>query len=327
MIHDTAYDTTMGSFMDLKLIVRSIREAIIRDAIYNQQLDLKGMDGIVPMFIMGNYSSEANIPFFTHPLLIEGDKNIRYLVSDIRPFVRNDQSNSDSNKPAIKNMTEFNIAKSRLILNMAWLNSMVQGIRNELSFASTVFASWLSEIIGKKYALDPKDQLVLNIMCHYYYLTLFTNETMDDVSLHKFSVHTIKATRAPVDLVIDTFSKIGDIRNINEFCSKVPEILENIRLKDFNVGILLTVIANSWYGLNSREILAVALEHPPTWCSLVYASLTERTFKNSMIARVSERYGKNGNADNFLKAYSSIVREFTVSSLAREELVILPFED
>lgn len=327
MIFNTAYDTTMGSFMDLKVITKSIREAIIRDAIYNQQLDVKGMDGLVPMFIMGKTSSEATIPFFTHPLLIAADKDIRYLVSDIRPFVRNDQSSGDSNKPAIKNMTEFNIAKSRLILNMAWLNSMMQGIRNELSFAGTVFASWLSEVIGKKYALDPKDQLVLNIMCHYYYLTLFSNEPMDDVMIHKFSVHTIKATRAPVDLVIDTFGRIGDIKNINDFCSKVPEILENIRLNDFNLGMLLTIIANSWFGLNSREILAVALEHPPTWCSLVYGSLTERTFKNSMIARVSERYGKNGNADNFLKAYSSIVREFTASNLAREELVILPFED
>jgi hypothetical protein len=150
---------------------------------------------------------------------------------------------------------------------------------------------------------------------------------MDDVMIHKFSVHTIKATRAPVDLVIDTFGKIGDIKSITDFCNKVPQILENIRLNDFNLGVLLTIIANSWYGLNSREILAVALEHPPTWCSLVYGSLTERTFKNSMIARVAERYGKNGNADNFLKAYSSIVRQFTGSNVAREELVILPFED
>jgi hypothetical protein len=214
MIFDTAYDTTMGSFMDLKTIVKSIREAIIRDAIYNQQLDVKGMDGLVPMFIMGNHSSEATIPFFTHPLLIDGDKDVRYMVSDIRPFIRKDQDITDSNKPTIKNSTEFNIAKSRLILNMAWLNYMMQGIRNELSFAGTVFASWLSEVIGKKYALDPKDQLVLNIMCHYYYLTLFSNEPMDDVMIHKFSVHTIKATRAPVDLVIETQEDRHGIRQI-----------------------------------------------------------------------------------------------------------------
>jgi hypothetical protein len=74
---------------------------------------------------------------------------------------------------------------------------------------------------------------------------------------------------------------------------------------------LITILKSSWFGNNAAELLAVSLEHPPTWVSLVYTSLSERSFKNANLSKIVERYGKN-NADNeFTRSFVSLVDSVT----------------
>jgi hypothetical protein len=99
--------------------------------------------------------------------------------------------------------------------------------------------------------------------------------------------------------------------------------MENVRLAKFNSAILLSVMANSWYGTNAKEIISISLEHPPTWIALVYTALSEKTFKSSAIFKAADRLGKRGVADQFMMAYTSLVKNH---SLAVEDLVIRDFE-
>jgi hypothetical protein len=87
----------------------------------------------------------------------------------------------------------------------------------------------------------------------------------------------------------------------------------------------LTVTRNSWYGTNAKEIISVALEHPPTWAAIVFTALNERTFKNSMIYKIAERFGKRGASDEFIDSYISLVKDNTLS-VASEDFFIRDFE-
>jgi len=55
-------------------------------------------------------------------------------------------------------------------------------------------------------------------------------------------------------------------------------------------------------GANGKELITLSLEHPPTWISLVYAAITQRTFKRNYVTTVVERLSKRGNGDAFVKA-------------------------
>lgn len=312
-IFKDSYQTTVGSVLVTKTIEQAIKEAIIKDNVNIVNLGVDNNQNYKPIFITGSYSSENDIPLFTHPITINFN-HVNYVCTDVRLFV-NKNTPIDQIENNVKNRTEFNFAKSRGILNLVWMNDGVNSIKNGLSFAGTVFSAWLSETISKAYVLDFKDQTVLAIITSLYYQSLFIDGSeLDDDTKQRLAVHTIKATKAPAQLVFSVFDKIKSMSSIEDYCSCVKEILENVRLNNFNLAMLLTIVRNSWYGTNSKEIISVALEHPPTWCAIVYTALSERTFKSSMVYRIAERFGKRGASDEFIDTYVRMVKDYSVST-------------
>lgn len=323
-IFKDSYQTTVGSAFVTKQIEFAIKESIIKDGLDKVNLNVNITGDYKPIFITGSLSNEVDIPMFTHPITIINFQQKNYLCTDLRLFVKKNTP-IDAIESGVKNNTEFNFSKSRSILNLIWLNDGVNRVKNNLPFAGTVFSAWISETIAKTYALDFKDQTTLAIITSYYYQTLFTDESVfDENTIQKMAAHTIKATKAPANYVFSVFDRIKPMSNINDYCECVANLVENVRLEGFNLAMLLTIVKNSWYGTNAKEIISVALEHPPTWCAIVYTALNERTFKSSMIYRIAERFGKNGAANEFNAGYISMVKdELTV---AKEELAFAAFE-
>lgn len=320
-IFNDSYQTTIGSAFVTSQIEHALNRSIISESNFLRALEVNENGEYKPLFVTGLLNSEAEIPLFTHPISIKSHRGEKFLCTDLRMYVNKAASSYDSGylKPVVKNITEYNFAKSRGILNLIWLNEGSSVIKNNLSFSGVVFSAWLSEIISKTYALDFKDQTIIAIIASFYYQTLFTNhQEIDEDFKQKMSVHTIKATKAPADLVFQVFDKIQQLSNIEEFCKAVSTIPENVRLKDFNLAMLLTLIRNSWYGINAKEIISVSLEHPPTWNAIVYAALSERTFKTSSIYKIAERFGKRGVSDEFMNNYKMLVKDHLTP--AKEEL-------
>ena len=322
-IFTDGYQTTVGSVFVTKQIETAIKESIIKDGLDLVNLNVENDGEFVPIFITGALPSEAEIPLFTHPITILNLRNKKYLCTDLRMFIRKDVR-LDQLEANIKNYTEFNFVKSRAILNLLWLNGGISNIKNSLSFAGMVFSAWLSENISKTYALDFKDQTTLAILTSFYYQTLFSNKTeFDEDDKQKMAIHTIKTTKAPAEFVFSIFDKIGPMNGIEDYCKNVVDVLENVRLKSFNLAMLLTIIRNSWYGTNAKEVISIAIEHPPTWAAIVYTALNEKTYRTSMVYRTAEKFAKRGGADEFLNNYVTLVKQ---CQIAKEEIVIRDFE-
>ncbi len=310
--YNDCYATTVGSVLQTKPIVAAIHESLIRDNLGSDdhRLMVRGIEGVQPFFVTGSAPSEAQIPLFAHPITIKTHDGKQYVASDVRFFIRKDTP-LDNIEKSIRNNTEFVFTKSRTILSALWITGHEGKIKNGLQFAGVVYAAWLSECISKNFSLDFKDQTVLNVITHFFYQSLFMEQNMFTAEdKERMATQTIKATKVPADFVFSVLDKIERLDGIEDYCQTVVKILENVRLKHFNVAVLLTIISNSWYGTNAKDVIKVALEHPPTWVSVVFTALNERTYKNSLIFRVAERFGKRGAADEFHNSYTSMVMEF-----------------
>jgi hypothetical protein len=214
------------------------------------------------------------------------------------------EGEGDLNEVQVRNYAEYNLMKQRVILNLAWLNNDSNQLKNSLSFAEDVFAAWVSEAIAKRYALDAGDQMTLTILAHYYYQSLFYPEDkIEEETLQKIVVHTMKATKVGNKEIFAIYDQIKQMRSIDDFCLEVKRILNNVRLEELNTGMLITMLGNTWYSQNNKEIIAVALEHPPTWIAVVLAATNERGFKNSRVGKLAEAYGKGEKAKLFNQAY------------------------
>lgn len=311
---DDSYHTTAGAVNHTHKLETALRESFIKEGNSFSTLNVENVGDYRPGFITGYRESELEIPLFTHPIMIKNIGNVNYLITDLRYYIRKNNevanlASSDMVEQNIKNRTEYNFAKTRAVLNLVWLNHGVDEMKNTLSFAGTVFSTWIAEAISKVYALDYSDQLKIQVLASFYYQSLFIdNRLIDEDTRQKMAIHTIKATRADAKFVFSIFDQIEAIDSINDFCKYVQKITENVRLQSFNFAMLLTMIRNSWYGINSKEIVSVALEHPPTWIAIVYTALSEKTYKTSMIYRIAERHGKNGSSNEFMKAFTGLVQ-------------------
>lgn len=323
MLYTDSYQTTVGAAFVTKSVEMAIKQSIIKDSINQVSLRVKSDGEFKPVFITGAYPSESDIPLFTHPISIIGVDRQKYLCTDLRLYVKKDLDLSHI-EAGIRNLTEFNFVKSRAILNLLWVNGQSQYIKNSLPLGAAVFSHWLTDVITRSYALDFKDQSTINVICAFYYLTLFDDQSIDQEYKERLAVHTIKATKVPAEFVLSVTDKIEQMNSVNDLITNIINITENIRLKQFNLAILLTLIKNSWYGTQVKEILAVSLEHPPTWLAIVYASLSERTYKNSMVFKIAERLGKRGLADEFMANYRNLIEENLIMS--REAFEIQDFE-
>lgn len=311
----TAYDTTVGRSFVTSKITHAIREVLVIAPSMNiapvKSFNEESREPILAA-ISGRTTYESDVPGFVHPLIVEALDKKKYLFIDLRPFVRPSPDLAEG-EYLVKNASEYKLARARLAMNKVWLTTGADALSGLSMLPQNVFAAWVSEAIAHRFALDASDQLKMAIIAHFYYQSLFVQESEFDEALRdKFTAGCIRsAGRIPAKFVFETTSKITKLENIQDFCTTVQTILENPRLKDFSSGILIAVLKGSWFGTNAAEMLAVSLEHPPTWISLIYTAMAERTFRNSNLTKITERFSKSGAENYFTRGFVSLAQSVT----------------
>jgi len=216
------------------------------------------------------------------------------------------------------------------LLNLLWVGGESDRLRTRFQFAGRIFASWLSQTIAKVYALDLGDQNRLTALGIYYWHSLFTTDTrLEGDRLEIAMIHTINTTKMSAKDVDQLFSGFGEFHSIEDYCREAREITQNVRLRDFNAVMLFHLIKNGWYGTNARELLSASLEHPPTWISIIYTTLTERSYKSSSLYRIIEASSARGQADEFRLNYAQLLQTYTLvkESAGNEEILFRAFEE
>lgn len=304
-VFKTPYQTTVGKNLVAHAVEKTLKEVVVINPEVIDSTHSAGHD-IQMGYINGVYLAESNVPAFVHPYLIKTLDQREVLFMDYRPFVKINPI--DQTKVIIRNNNEYNLAKARHFSTKHWLISDPVSMLSVSSVPASVFASWISEGISHRFALDPLDQLKLSIISAFYYQSLFYQEDeFDKDTRQKMASGCIRYCRGPANIVFEVTDQIGKLGSVTDFCDNVKTIINNPRLTQLNSGLLITILKSSWFGNNAAELLAVSLEYPPTWISLVYTSLTERSFKNANLSKIVERYGKN-NADNeFTRSFVSLV--------------------
>lgn len=310
-IYKTAYDTSAGSGFVSDKIKHTIRVAMI-SGLPHQAFGVQDQEEVGALAITGMDPSEANIPVFAHPILVETKEREGrdYLCSDFRAVLAMRPRTGDP--LVVKNTAEYDFNRVRLTLNLIWLTAQPSVLRDISTVPCAIYAHWVSEALGRRFALDPKEQLELSVLAAAFYANLFRDSAiLDDEGRLKLEAAGIKATKAPYRTVQDIVGQINEFSTLKDFCTTAKALLNNPRLDDLNSGLIITMLGGSWFGSNAREILGVALEHPPTWIALCYTAFKDRSYRNSVIAKITERYSRNKGGDDFVRALVSLLEGYT----------------
>jgi hypothetical protein len=243
-------------------------------------------------------TADNPIPIFKHPYILDGEKD-KIIITDIRPYL-NERSTISEGKFVTSNSTELNFAFLRTLLNAYFITELKE-YSYKFSYANTVYAAWISDTVSKRYGLDPEDQLKTFIVAYYFYMSLLQENPLTETELVLKSRNIVDATRTTSNYVLSVVEDIEPMSDVNEFIKNIQNVTKNSRLDDLNVGTLATIVGSTWYGTFSKDIIAVALEHVPTFTSIVGISVTQRYYKKSMIAQISEIYGKHNRLTSFIE--------------------------
>lgn len=316
MIFLTPYNTTACHGHVLSTTI----DAILKSAVSDNSLD-GNIKKAKDVWCLVDKGASSQAPAFGQPIVLDKVDVIKYTrmfgesnshdsrffaVIDARPYTSYDENNGTV---TIKNRLEFNLAMLRASLTEYWVNGGVSSLQSFSTLPMSIFASWISENVARRYNLDVREQVSLSVYAAYYYLSLFTNdEIIDNQERNRFAMMISKALRISASEVLDIIERTEPPQNIGDFCSRAEGVIGSVRLKEFNKLVLFSLIGGTWFGINAKENVCVALEHPPTWISLLTAAYSERGFTKSGITQLIERNSNRNLGQNYTRQVFSLVQ-------------------
>lgn len=299
----TPYQTTVCKDYVVDRIVQRIKEeqALNSTPLHMVETNpLTDKEPEAPVFMVG--PDHSDIPPFAHPLFLdmgigrEGDEDV---VLDVRNFTRLDRNN----QLAVSSQLDYKLAVIRGILSHYWRFNAAEDMLNLGHFQVKVYARWLTDVISRRLALTPDIQVRVTVIAAYFYLCMFQDsdiEELDDKQKQKIITIVNRSTGVAAEKVLEITDRLGLMRSVHDFVAALAEVGESARLKDFNLGLLYAVVGGSWFGSNHREIVALGLEHPPTFISLMAMALDERGYRRTVLGKTIEINAKRGDDRNFL---------------------------
>ncbi|EKD22648.1 MAG: hypothetical protein ACD_84C00022G0002 [uncultured bacterium] len=255
--------------------------------------------------IAGGTALVNNVPAFAHPVSIKiNDENKMFI--DVRSFGIWD---INTNAFKVRNEIDYALMVVRGKLNYIWCNENPRWLQNVSPAPMAAYAQWISEAVSRRFALDPREQLSLAILAAIFYNSQFSDDA--EINEHeKLRITTIvtRAVHASAQDVLAILDKVSVINNVYEFCAKAEEITGSVRLKELNPGVLFSILGGTWFGTNAKEMIAVAVEHPPTWLAILLSAFTERTFRNSQISKLVERSTFKKIGEDYVRAVLNMLR-------------------
>lgn len=289
----SVYETTPCTAYNLHAIKQGLQEAMARHELGNAVSIVRDKEfDLFDLKTVKNSSKE--VPVFSHPITVPllGSKE-SIVCLDTRPFTRT----TGMGEVVVTNLIEYRFMALRGLLQLRWNdNNNAQDLVNLGSLQITAFARWISEAVSRRLGLTPLEQMQVMSLSGYYYLNQFVDaRTLHDDEKLKMATQAARATNVPVDKLLEMTDQLeGTIHSISDFISALRQLVQSPRLDALTVAFMYGAMGGGWFGANAREIVAVALEHPPTFIAMVYTAVTDRTYHRCFLADLIARVDRRG---------------------------------
>jgi hypothetical protein len=254
-----------------------------------------------------------NIPGFVHPMLVdpkvnpESDASRPALATDVRPF---GAWNRNQDAFIVRDKSQMDMAMLRLRLSSIWLTEERSYLRNLSPIPVKMFSSWISESLQRKFFLEPLEQMHLSVLAGILYNSNFTDaKELDEGDKVRLAGSLSRDLGIEVKEILPILDEYPVIHGVDEFC-KAAAKLGGVRLAELNRGMLFACVVGSWYGYNYKEVMAVALEHPPTWLAVVFSAGTDRSYRATGLFKLFERSHRGGSDQLFFGGLRKLLDNF-----------------
>jgi hypothetical protein len=255
------------------------------------------------------------VPPFGQPILKEdfGRADAPEVAIDARNFTAVDKR---SNLNVVRNAAEMELAITKAALSQMWVDDIDREGHSTFHRMTTApmfcYAAWISRALGQRRGLDREQVARLSILAAYYFGCLcYTEEAFEQGGREAIMVSIARNLKMEkwVNLIKTVTDDLGYMHSISDFTAVMGAAVGTVRLDEFGKTptLLYNFTAGVWFGNNAAETLRVAIEHPPTFVSLVYASVASKSYSTSTLAKIAIDHLR-GDEKTFIRAVTTAVR-------------------
>lgn len=295
------YDTTIGSKFNTDRSQTAIRQSLGLNYPW-----MKINEANKTIFIYPN----SVVPTFSHPLTIETVKGLTYTICDLSSFIRERQEGeyTVANKPL------FSLQTIRTVLTADLINNGTRSIKSLSPNVVKTYVDLITSSLSMAFSLNNEEVLALRALSGWMYYSmlhsdLFSGELEFDALVAKLA----REINIPSSFLYRYLDQ-EFYKSVGDFLEKIKQKINNPAVQKINEGLFYTVIAknlnaNVWIGLEKQEILAMSVEHIPTFVATLVICLSEQVFKNAGLTKMALRNFTRDKA-NFILAVNSIVNDY-----------------
>ena len=256
---------------------------------------------------VSNAKDHDEIMGFTQYVNI-GDAKESILAIDGRHYMTLDK---DLGLERLVKTNDWRFQCVRLSLNNVLLKGDNEAFSRLTDLPCRLFFRWVSAILTKKYSLHVSVQTNLWVICCFYYMAMIYPDLRDpgDARLLQMDV-VADATGIALDTVSEIAQKLGKMHNAQDLCDNIVENAGTLQLGKLSDTALFILAGSSWYGVQGRENIQVAMEHIPTWIAIVFAAIDDRTYNKSDIAIRLESAARRGEKESFVDLVSNVIDKY-----------------
>lgn len=294
------YDTTTAKAYDVLELEHNVEQARIEGGLVSGLVD--GAPNVYCVLETGVVDT------FPHPLTFKSRlKSDLITVADLTPFRSQVRRLSDS-KLELPSSGPIPLALMRARLQQLWNTPGGPDLYGISILPHAVFSAWVGDNISRSLSLDAETSVAVSAVAALWYWCQFQEYTpgqpLPDREFVQICGTVEKATRIPLARAMSILERWNKpITNATEFVAAVKACANSLRTERLTVGSFYTFMVGSWFGsLDTREVVGVALEFPPTFIAMVWSSINERTYRKTAIGEKVLFLGKNGLDREFINS-------------------------
>lgn len=290
-----SYDSKLNKLVKVQEIILSIKKAMLGNDIPNRNKEV--------FYI----TEDMDVLPFQHPIY-DADNECVYI--DVRSYSSVDKQGN----LVIRNTLDEQLMNLRADLELCWVRSDSKSdVWSAFSFSNKIFVNWLTDLIAYRIGLTPLNHIRLKALIAAYTLGLFYNGISENELVRQASL-VARNLAIPADVLEEVLARIdGDIpRDIDELITAMEAVDLGPRARDFSVAALFNMLGGSWFvNSNASAIVALSLEYPPAFASLVKMAIDNSMFKRTGIGQKVDRENRQNNHQNFNRAVNLLIEKHT----------------
>lgn len=296
----TPYSTTIGSKFRLDRVMAKLQEADIL-----KQLTV--LDPEMPWLVAVLGKESVEIPTFNHPITMTDPNRGTKVVVDLRSYGRLLEILPDRVRVAQYGGAALTI--NRAILQYEWRADTADEFVDASDMPIAVYSRWLADQLSRGLALDALQQQRLPVLFAYFYYAQF----MADGELTPTMAQRLAPKIARTLRIRDVTTVLQNIpstlpTNVTQLVALLSSGEYGIRLESLSIGVFWQVTTSGMYGImNAAEVMAVAIEYPPTFLAIMHAALNDRGYNKTPLTNAAKPYDRNGAGKQFNQAFDGLL--------------------